>query len=44
MIYESVNGFDITYSKEGYWGIAVYFAKNASYSHDYSFLLPTGER
>lgn len=26
------------------WGIAIYFAKNAAYSHSYSSQLPSGER
>jgi len=36
MIYEGETGFNLNYSGGGMWGIAVYFAKNAAYSHGYS--------
>ena len=37
MIYESQEGFDKRYANEqGMWGAAIYFARNASYSHAYS--------
>jgi hypothetical protein len=36
MIYEGEVGFNMNYCSGGMWGIAVYFAKNASYSHGYS--------
>ena len=37
LIYNSEEGFDMRYSREGLWGIAVYFAENSSYSNAYSF-------
>ena len=36
-IYSSEEGFDMTYSSEGMWGHANYFAKNSSYSNAYAF-------
>jgi len=29
MIYDGEVGFDMNFSNKGYWGIALYFAKNA---------------
>ena len=37
IIYQSEEGFDIRYSREGLWGNAVYFAVNSSYSNNYCF-------
>ncbi len=38
LIYESEEGFDMRYANEnGYWGSAVYFAQDSSYSNAYSF-------
>ena len=36
-IYKSEEGFDMRFSKAGMWGLANYFAKNASYSNYYAF-------
>ena len=45
LIYEGEVGFDIRYSGEGNkWGPAIYFAKNASYSHGCSWTNPQGEK
>jgi hypothetical protein len=33
LIYEGEVGFDPRYCEKGMWGIAIYFAKNAAYSH-----------
>jgi hypothetical protein len=35
-IIESEEGFDMRFSNEGLWGKGVYFAENASYSHNYA--------
>ena len=35
-IYEGEDGFDMRYSRQGLWGVANYFAVNASYSHSYA--------
>jgi hypothetical protein len=35
LIYSSTEGFDMRYSPGGMWGIANYFAVNASYSDSY---------
>ena len=43
MIYEGESGFNLNYSGGGMWGIAVYFAKNAGYSHNYRFNCPNGD-
>jgi hypothetical protein len=40
IIYQSEEGFDMTYSNQGMWGHANYFAKNASYSHGYRYSMP----
>jgi|688.fasta_scaffold2825093_2 hypothetical protein len=32
------------FSDEGYYGIAIYFAKNASYSDNYCHTLPNGDK
>ena len=44
IIYQSEEGFDMTYSNQGMWGFANYFAKNASYSHGYAHPLSNGQR
>jgi len=44
VIYEGEEGFDMRYCERGMWGIASYFARNASYSHGYSSSLPSGLR
>ena len=44
LVYDGEVGFDTRFSAAGYWGIAVYFAKNALYSDAYRHNLPTGER
>ena len=36
LIYEGEDGFDMRYSAQGMWGVANYFAVNASYSHNYA--------
>ena len=36
LIYESEDGFDMRYSAQGMWGMANYFAVNASYSDSYA--------
>jgi len=38
IIYQSEEGFDIRYSREGLWGNAVYFAVNSSYSDTYCYI------
>ena len=43
-LYSSEEGFNINYSNDGMWGKAIYFAVNSSYSNNYSFKLPNGER
>lgn len=43
MIYQDIqDGFMMQYCKSGMWGIALYFAEKASYSHDYSYNRPNG--
>jgi hypothetical protein len=43
MIYKDVqDGFMMQYCKSGMWGVALYFAENASYSHDYSYKRSNG--
>lgn len=39
LIFESEEGFDLRFAKQGVWGMAIYFAKNASYSHNYAYKL-----
>lgn len=36
IIYEGEDGFDMRYGRQGVWGVANYFAVNASYSHGYA--------
>ena len=43
MIYTDVqDGFMMQYCKSGMWGVALYFAEKAVYSHDYSYNRPNG--
>ena len=35
LIYESQEGFDKRFASKGMWGLAIYFALNAYYSHNY---------
>ena len=44
LIYEGEVGFNLNLSSGGMWGIAIYFAKNASYSNGYSFSCANGEK
>ena len=37
MIYEGEDGFDMRFSSPGMWGLANYFAVNASYSDNYAY-------
>lgn len=43
-IFKSEEGFDMTFAKEGMWGIANYFAKNSSYSNKYAYKLKNGSQ
>ena len=36
--------FDQTYASQGMWGVAIYFAVNASYSLGYSHTLASGQK
>jgi hypothetical protein len=36
-IYTCEKGFDLRFANSGMWGIAVYFAENASYSNGYAY-------
>jgi len=44
LIYDGEEGFDIKFANEGCWGRGIYFARNASYSHNYSHLHSNGQR
>jgi hypothetical protein len=44
LIYEGEDGFDMRYSSKGMWGLANYFAVNASYSNDYAYTNSDGSR
>ena len=44
LIYEGEDGFDMRYSSPGMWGLANYFAVNASYSNDYAYTRSDGSR
>ena len=37
LIYNGDKGFDMRFSKEGFWGRGNYFTVNSSYSHHYAF-------
>ena len=43
-IYDSEEGFDMRFSRDGLWGQGTYFAENASYSDNYVFNCPSGEK
>lgn len=43
-IYDSEEGFDMRFSRDGLWGQGSYFAENANYSDNYSFSCTNGER
>ena len=43
-IYEGEDGFDMRYSRQGLWGVANYFAVNASYSHNYAHTSSHGKQ
>ncbi len=43
-IYEGEEGFDMRFSAQGMWGMANYFAVNASYSNNYCFRSATGRQ
>ncbi|EFA74531.1 U box domain-containing protein [Heterostelium album PN500] len=40
LIYNDEDGFESRYSATGMWGLATYFAKKASYSHEYAYRNP----
>lgn len=43
LIYDGEAGFDVRHSAvTGFWGLALYFAEKASYSHAYAYVLPDG--
>jgi hypothetical protein len=42
-IYNGEHGFDMRYCTSGMWGIAIYFAWNASYSNSYRSTTPNGQ-
>ena len=44
LIYEGEDGFDMRYSAQGMWGLANYFAVNASYSNSYAYTRSDGSR
>ena len=44
LIYKGEEGFDIKFSSAGLWGKGIYFAERASYSDQYAFKLPNGDR
>ena len=44
LIYEGEDGFDMRYCAQGMWGLANYFAVNASYSHSYAYPRSDGSR
>ena len=44
LIYGSEEGFDMRYSAQGMWGLANYFAVNASYSNTYAHTTVSGQR
>ena len=43
-IYEGEEGFDMRFSAQGMWGMANYFAANASYSNGYSYQSTKGRQ
>jgi hypothetical protein len=43
ILYQSEEGFNLNYvSNSNFWGKALYFAENSSYSDGYAFKLPNG--
>ena len=44
LIYEGEDGFDARFSAQGMWGLANYFAVNASYSNAYAYQASNGYR
>ena len=44
LIYEGEDGFDMQFSAQGMWGLANYFAVNASYSNAYAYQASNGHR
>ena len=44
LIYEGEDGFDMRFSAQGKWGLANYFAVNASYSNAYAYQVSNGYR
>ena len=42
-IYDSEEGFDMRHSRDGLWGHANYFAKDACYSNRYTYHRPDGD-
>ena len=43
-LYEGEDGFDMRYGRQGMWGVANYFAVNASYSNAYAFTSGAGRQ
>ena len=37
LVYQGEDGFDMRFSRNGMWGQGIYFAANASYSHNYAY-------
>jgi len=37
MIYESEDGLDIRFARQGMYGTGIYFADNSGYSHSYTY-------
>ena len=44
LIYEGEDGFDMRFSSPGMWGLANYFAVNASYSYKYAYTRSDGTK
>ena len=44
VIYCSEVGFDVTFSKKGRWGHAIYFSEKASFANKYAHITATGVR
>ena len=44
LIYDSEEGLDMRFSKNGMWGVGIYFAVNSEYSNSYAFRAPQNER
>ena len=41
-IYESEDGLDIRFARQGMYGTALYFADNSHYSHSYAYMTGNG--